>query len=148
MAQNGHLKNSLKKHSASITSSTVNSTPGFSTEVSSALQSLPIIQESLQDIQHRLNGLEELRSDLQSVKESLSEDLWGMDGLEQKIEYVAQQAEDTVQNIEAIHKENKKLRHEVDLLKAIVIQLDRKVSEQDREIIDLKSRSMRDNIIS
>lgn len=147
MAQNGPLKNSLKKHSAGVTSNTVNSTPGLSGEVSSALQSLPIIQQSLQDIQHRLNGLEELRSELQSVKESLREDLWGTDGLEQKIEYVAQQAEDTVQNVETIHKENKNLRREVDLLKAIVIKLDRKVSEQDREIIDLKSRSMRDNIL-
>lgn len=147
MAQNGPLKNSLKKHSAGVTSNTVNSTPGLSGEVSSALQSLPIIQQSLQDIQHRLNGLEELRSELQSVKESLREDLWGTDSLKQKIEYVAQQAEDTVQNVETIHKENKNLRREVDLLKAIVIKLDRKVSEQDREITDLKSRSMRDNIL-
>lgn len=42
-------------------------------------------------------------------------DLWGTDGLEQQIEYTAQQA---VQNIEAIHKENKNVRREVDLLKA------------------------------
>lgn len=41
---------------------------------------------------------------------------------------------------------NKNLRREVDLLKAIVIKIDRKVSKQDSEIIDLKSRSMRDNI--
>lgn len=128
IAQNGPLKNSLKKHSAGITSSTVNSTPG------------------LTDI-HRLTGLEELRSELQSVKESLRKDLWGADVREQKIEYVTQQAEDTVQNIEAIYEENKNLHREVDLLKAIVIKLDRKVSEQDREIIDLKSRSMRDNIL-
>lgn len=38
---------------------------------------------------------------------------------------------------------NKNLRREVDLLKAIVIKIDRK---EDSEIIDLKSRSMRDNI--
>lgn len=109
------------KNSAGITSSTVNSTPG------------------LTDI-HRLTGLEELRSELQSVKESLRKDLWGADVREQKIEYVTQQAEDTVQNIEAIYEENKNLHREVDLLKAIVIKLDRKVSEQDREIIDLHAR--------
>lgn len=71
MAQNGPLKNFFLQNSAGITSSTVTSTPGLSGEVSSALQSLPIIQQSLQDIQHRLNGLKELRSELQSVKESL-----------------------------------------------------------------------------
>lgn len=52
-----------------------------------------------------------------------------------------------MQNVEVIHKENKYLRREVDLLKAIAIKLDRKVGEQDREIIDLKSRSMQDNLV-
>lgn len=62
------------------------------------------------------------------MKESLREDLWGTDSLEQKIEYVPQQANDTVQNDETIHKENKHLRREVDLLKEIFIKLDRQVS--------------------
>lgn len=52
-----------------------------------------------------------------------------------------------MQNVEVIHKENKYIRREVDLLKAIAIKLDRKVGEQDREIIDLKSRSMQDNLV-
>ena len=141
MALNGGFKRTFNTRSSSV------NTQGLSEEVSSALQSLPMIQQSLQDIQQRLTGLEELRSELLSVKESLKEDLWGDDGIEQKIIYIAQQSEDTEQNVEEIQKENKTLRREVDLLKAIVIKLDRKVTEQDREITDLKGRSMRDNLM-
>jgi regulator of replication initiation timing len=45
----------------------------------------------------------------------------GNDGIEQKIMYIAQQSEDTEQSVDEIQKENKTLRREVDLLKAIVI---------------------------
>lgn len=69
MAQSGLLKNC-----ASISPSTVNSTLGLSREVSRALQSQPKIQQSLQDIQHILNGLEEPRPEVQSKIESLRED--------------------------------------------------------------------------
>lgn len=44
--------------------------------MSRALQSQPKIQQSLQDIQHILNGLEEPRPEVQSKIESLREDKW------------------------------------------------------------------------
>lgn len=163
MSQNGQFKNNSKKQFTRGTGSTfstgntgssgisdagtVNSTSGLSEDVSSALQSLPIIQKTLQGIQDRLNGLEGLRLEIQSDKEALKEDLWGADGIGPKLEYVAQQAEGTSEDVDSIYRENQSLRREVDLLKAVVIKLDRKVSEQDREIIDLKSRSMRDNLM-
>lgn len=146
MAQNVFAKGSQRK-SVSNPSSTVTPAFGITGEVSSALQSLPIIQQSLQDIQHRLNGLDEVRLELQGVKEGLREDLWGDDGLAPKIEYVAQQAEETGQNLETIMKENKSLRQELELLKSVVIRMDRKVSEQEKEITELKGRSMRDNLL-
>lgn len=102
--------------------------------MSSALQSLPIIQKTLQGIQDRLNGLEGLRLETQSEKEALNEDLWGADGIGPKLEYVAQQAEGTSEDVDSIYRENQSLCLEVDLLKAIVIKLDRNVSEQDREL--------------
>lgn len=52
-----------------------------------------------------------------------------------------------MQNVDAIHKENKNLHREVDLSKAIVIKLDRKFREQDREIIETKSCSMQNNLL-
>jgi hypothetical protein len=110
--------------------------------VSSGLQSLPIIQQSLQDIQQRLTGLEELRSELLSVKESLKEDLWGSDRIEQKIMYIAQQSKDTEQSVDEIQKENKTFRREVDLLKAIVIKLNRKVTVQDKRNRRLKKAAL------
>ena len=114
MAQNVFAKGSQRK-SVSNPSSTVTPAFGITGEVSSALQSLPIIQQSLQNIQHRLNGLDEVRLELQGVKEGLREDLWGDDGLAPKIEYVAQQAEETGQNLETIIKGNKSLRQELEL---------------------------------
>nr|XP_022333002.1 uncharacterized protein LOC111130341 [Crassostrea virginica] len=44
-------------------------------------------------------------------------------------------------------KENKSLRQELELLKSVVIRMDRKVSEQEKEITELKGRSMRDNLL-
>jgi hypothetical protein len=59
MAQNGGFKRTLNtRSSANNTGNTV--TQGLGEDVSSALQSLPIIQQSLQDIQQKLSGLEEL----------------------------------------------------------------------------------------
>ncbi|XP_078322857.1 uncharacterized protein LOC111117276 [Crassostrea virginica] len=84
---------------------------------------------------------------MNGVKEGLREDLWVDDGLAPKIEYVAQQAEETGQNLETIMKENKSLRQELELLKSVVIRMDRKVSEQEKEITELKGRSMRDNLL-
>nr|XP_022290388.1 protein IMPACT homolog [Crassostrea virginica] len=118
MAQNVFAKGSQRK-SVSYPSSTVTPAFGITGEVSSALQSLPIMQQSLQDIQHRLNGLDEVRLELQGVKEGLREDLWGDDGLPPKIQYVAQQTEETGQNLETIMKENKSLRQELELLKSV-----------------------------
>lgn len=48
--------------------------------------------------------------------------------------------EDTVQNVEAIHKKTK-----ISVVKTIVFQLERKMTENDKEIFDLKSRSMLGN---
>lgn len=46
-----------------------------------------------------------------------------------------------------LKEENVKLRKDVELLKGVVIKLDRKVTEQNKEILNLKGRSMRDNIL-
>nr|XP_022307809.1 uncharacterized protein LOC111113811 [Crassostrea virginica] len=145
MVHNVFDKGSQRK-SVSNPSCTVTPAFGITSEVSSALQFLPIIQQSLQDIQHRLNGPDEVRVELQDVKEGLREDLWGDDGLAPKIEYIAQQAEETGQNLETIMKENKSLRQELELLKSVV-RMDRKVSEQEKEITELKGLSKRDNLL-
>lgn len=48
---------------------------------------------------------------------------------------------------ETLRAENSHLREEVRLLKSIVINLDRKVTQNQNDIIDLKSRSMKHNIL-
>jgi hypothetical protein len=49
--------------------------------------------------------------------------------------------------IESLKIENVSLRKELQLLKSIVVNLDRKVTQQEKEIVDLRGRSMRDNIL-
>lgn len=49
--------------------------------------------------------------------------------------------------LETLRAENSHLREEVQLLKSIVINLDRKVTQNQNDIIDFKSRSMKHNIL-
>jgi hypothetical protein len=60
------------------------------------------IQQSLQDIQQIVTDLEELRSELLSMKESLKGDTWDSGAIEQNIMYTAymQLSEDTKQSVE------------------------------------------------
>ncbi|XP_062620995.1 uncharacterized protein LOC134282612 [Saccostrea cucullata] len=78
---------------------------------------------------------------------SSQKDLWNEDGLDDRIRYIAQQHEDNQSEIETLKQENITLRKELQLLKSIVVNLDRKVTQQESEIVDLRGRSMRDNIL-
>lgn len=53
----------------------------------------------------------------------------------------------TYEEITALRVENTQLRRELDLLKAVVISMDRRMTILDDGITDLHSRSMRDNIL-
>ncbi|XP_061163179.1 uncharacterized protein LOC133172334 [Saccostrea echinata] len=77
----------------------------------------------------------------------MNRDLWDEDSLDDRIKYIGQQHEDNVGEIETLRLENNYLRKELEVLKSIVINLDRRVSHQENEIVDLRGRSMRDNIL-
>ncbi|XP_061164912.1 uncharacterized protein LOC133173855 [Saccostrea echinata] len=77
----------------------------------------------------------------------MQKDLWNEDGVDDIIRYIAQQHEDNQSEIETLNLENITLRKELQLLKSIVVNLDRKVTQQASEIVDLRGRSMRDNIL-
>ncbi|XP_062615563.1 uncharacterized protein LOC134277265 [Saccostrea cucullata] len=74
-------------------------------------------------------------------------DLWEQDGFEDKIQFIAQQQEDNITEIDSLKSENASLRKDLEMLKSVVIRLDRRVTEQEKEIIDLKGRSMKNNIL-
>ncbi|XP_078318203.1 uncharacterized protein LOC111113877 [Crassostrea virginica] len=101
------------------------------------------IQDSLRTITGKLDGIGQLK---QSI-ETINKDLWDEDGLDERIKYIGQQYENNSSEVEILRQENSYLRKEPQVRKSVVINLDRRVSQQESEITDLKGRSMRDNIL-
>ncbi|KAJ8301220.1 hypothetical protein KUTeg_020207 [Tegillarca granosa] len=114
------------------------------TEVLTAISQLPLIQSTLQAMNSKINEISEVQKTVQEMKA----DIWeNPDGIESRLNYIGQQSGENFADTEFLKRENKKLRKDIDLLKAMVIKLDRRSIEQEREIVELKSRSMRDNIL-
>lgn len=88
------------------------------------------VSRSLQNLQ---NNFEEMRDNQQCINENLK--------------YVGEQAECNYDDISTLKTENINLRRELELLRSVVIRMDRRMSIMDNEITDLRSRSMRDNIL-
>ena len=114
------------------TGSTGGSTGGADRQMSA-------IQDSLRTITGKLDGIVQLK---QSI-ESINKDLWDDDGLDERIKYIGHQYENNSSEVESLRQENSYLRKELQ----VVINLDRRVSRQESEIIYQKGRSMRDNIL-
>lgn len=68
-------------------------------------------------------------------------------GVVKSLKYVSEQSECNYDEIHSIRSENAQLRGEVDLLRAMIIKMDRKMGHLEHEVTDLRSRSMRDNIL-
>ncbi|KAJ8309639.1 hypothetical protein KUTeg_012808 [Tegillarca granosa] len=95
----------------------------------------------LQDIRQgmcRIDGLEKSISGIHS-------DLWGSEGIGDSLKHVAQQAEDNNLDVTQLYKDNKALKTDVEILKSLVIRLDRKVTEESNEITDLR-KSEQENL--
>ena len=91
------------------------------------------IQDSLKTITGKLDGIGQLK---QSI-ETINKDLCDEDGLDERIKYIGQQYENNSSEVESLRQENSYLRKELQVLKSVVINLDRRVSQQESEIIDL-----------
>ena len=133
MASEGEL---ISRKLRNKTGSTGGSTGGADRQMSA-------IQDSLRTITGKLDGIGQLK---QSI-ETINKDLWDEDGLDERIKYIGQQYENNSSEVETLRQENSYLRKELQVLKSVVINLDRRVSQQESEITDLKGRSMRDNIL-
>lgn len=85
---------------------------------------------------------------LKASVETIENDLWGNNtGIHTQLESISKQNQGTYEEITALRIENTQLRREFDLLKAVVIRMDRRMTVLDDGITDLRSRSMRDNIL-
>ena len=101
------------------------------------------IQASLANISSRLTDCEN------NVKtfSALKDDIWEQDGINHQLSVVSEQAELATGDIVDLRDDNDQLRREVILLRSVIIRMDRKIQSMDKEITDLRSRSMRDNIV-
>ncbi|KAK3093349.1 hypothetical protein FSP39_014330 [Pinctada imbricata] len=101
------------------------------------------IQDSLCTINKRLNKFDDLEKQVSDLKNEIC----GENGLDGELKYVSEQCQYNADDITELKNENTNLRKEVDLLRSVVISMDRKLNVMDREITDLRGRSMRDNIL-
>lgn len=121
-----------------------NNKHGSLTDLSTSSDSqMSAIQESLKTITGKLDGISVLQSSITDIKK----DLWDEDGMDERIKYVGQQSEENASELETLRKENIYLRRELQVLKSVVINMDRRLTYQENEVVDLKGRSMRDNIL-
>ena len=84
------------------------------------------IQDSLRTITGKLDGIGQLK---QSI-ETINKDLWDEDGLDERIKYIGQQYDNNSSEVESLRQENY-LRKELQVLKSVVINLDRRVSQKE-----------------
>ena len=71
----------------------------------------------------------------------------GSGGIEERLQDVIAHTNDQDSSIAEVNEENRKLRKEIELMKSYIIRLERRLDSQREEILDLKSRSMRDNVM-
>lgn len=84
---------------------------------------------------------------LKNLQNNFKEMRDNQQGLNENLKYVGEQAECNYDDISTLKTENINLRRELELLRSVVIRMDRRISIMDNEITDLRSRSMRDNIL-
>ncbi|XP_048779381.2 uncharacterized protein LOC125682836 [Ostrea edulis] len=102
------------------------------------------LQNTIDSLRNKLSNYNSLSNDIAQLKSLIHDE---ESGFVKSLKYVAEQSESNYDDIYFIRQENAQLRSEVDLLRASVIKLDRKIAHQDKELNELRSRSMRDNIL-
>ena len=107
-------------------------------------KSIQELQTSINNLKHKLFTYESLVDDVTKIKSIIEDE---DSGVVKSLKYVSEQSECNYDEIHSIHSENAQLRGEVDLLRAMIIKMDRKMGHLEHEVTDLRSRSMRDNIL-
>ncbi|XP_061190011.1 uncharacterized protein LOC133197838 [Saccostrea echinata] len=133
-------KSLVEGHIFSVPSITGNP---FTPELVSAVHLLPSLQASLGEITDSLRTIRNITEEISVIKK----DLWEEDGFDHRTKLIAQQQVDGEDELHQLRQENISLREDVNMLKSIVINLERTVIKNQNEIIDLKSRLMKQNIL-
>jgi chromosome segregation ATPase len=102
------------------------------------------LQNTVYTLKNKLSQYDSLSHDVAELKSLINDEELG---LKKSLNYVAEQSESNYDEVYNIRRENAQLRSEVDLLRATMIKMDRKITHQEKELNDLRSRSTRDNIL-
>ena len=86
--------------------------------------------------------------DLERKVQQIHSDLWDDEnGIHTKLKSISSQNQHYYEEISNLRAENAQLRRDLDLLRSVVIRIDRRMLVMDNDITDLRTRSMRDNIL-
>ena len=104
------------------------------------MQGINSIQNTLANFMMRLDGQgREL--------DILTKELRSKNGINERLESVQEQANDTLFSISELLDKQKNMEREMKRLRDYVIRLEFQVNTQNKQIIDLKAKSMENNII-
>ena len=126
-----------------------NSVSGVSGDKSSNVNArLTEIQATLAGICTRLDKYDTVfASPEYQTLEDLKADIYNEDGINARLDHTALQSEHNDTKIAELEHENQSLREELQLVKSVVIRMNSTMDDMNEQIIDLKRRSMRDNIL-
>lgn len=86
--------------------------------------------------------------DLEQKVQQIHSDLWDDEnGIHTKLKSIFSQNQHYYKDISNLRAENAQLRRDLDLIRSVVIRMDRRMLVMDNDITDLRTRSMRDNIL-
>lgn len=99
-------------------------------ELKDVMQGISNIQSTLANF---MINFESHRNELANIKQ----DIYGKHGVEERLQLVQSQADDTIGHFTELESKHEKTTREISILKDLVIKLEQKVEFQNNQIIDL-----------
>ena len=142
---------SIKPNKKQQRQSTGDKNSRTSTQTSSSSDlSVQTVDNTLKGIRSTLDQINTKLENLDTVVKKVDDieaDLYNVDGVGHRLEFTAEETHSNSEEVHLLKKENEELRKELNFVKAVVVRMDKKMTRLTKEVTDLKSRSMRDNLL-